>query len=67
MVQWIIFLRVGAPPHFPKEIRAHLDLTFPSKWTGRGGPTALFPPSSDLTNSGLSLLGFVNKEARLTV
>jgi len=59
------FLRVGAPPHFLKEIHAYLDLTFPGKWSGRGGPTPLFAPSSDLTNSGLSLLGFVKKAACL--
>jgi len=42
------FQHDGAPAHFSLEVRRHLNLTFPNRWIGRGGPVAWPPRSPDL-------------------
>ncbi|KAJ4440129.1 hypothetical protein ANN_08267 [Periplaneta americana] len=39
----------GAPPHFGRHVRNHLNATFPDRWIGRGGPVTWPPRSPDLT------------------
>uniref|UniRef100_T1INI0 Tc1-like transposase DDE domain-containing protein n=1 Tax=Strigamia maritima TaxID=126957 RepID=T1INI0_STRMM len=38
----------GAPPHYAKTTRQHLDMMFPGHWIGRGGPVAWPVRSPDL-------------------
>ena len=42
------FLHDGAPPHFARQVRQHLDEVFPERWIGRGGPVGWPPRSPDL-------------------
>jgi hypothetical protein len=35
----------GAPSHFAREVRQWLDLTYPDRWIGRGGPVPVGWPS----------------------
>jgi hypothetical protein len=42
------FQQDGASPHWSKTVRAFLDLTFPNRWIGRGGPLTWPPRSPDL-------------------
>lgn len=42
------YLHDGAPPHFFREVRDHLNNVFPYRWIGRGGPVAWPPRSPDL-------------------
>ena len=37
------FQHDGAPPHNAREVREHLDMTYPGRWIGRGGPVR-WPP-----------------------
>jgi len=46
---WIVFQQDGAPPHLGLDVRRFLDATFPSRWTGRDGPTLWPPRSPDIT------------------
>ena len=43
------FQHDGAPPHFTREVRGHLELTFGQTRNGRSGPTASHAHSPDLT------------------
>jgi len=36
--QRMFFQQNGAPAHWSRRVKYHLDLTFPSRWIGRGGP-----------------------------
>lgn len=38
----------GAPPHYDRVVRGHLNERFPNRWIGRGGPITWPPRSSDL-------------------
>lgn len=38
----------GAPAHFDANVRRHLDITYPGRWVGRGGPVPWPPRSPDL-------------------
>lgn len=38
----------GAPAHFGRVVRNHLDLNYPDRWIGRGGPVPWPPRSPDL-------------------
>ncbi|GBN97017.1 hypothetical protein AVEN_46672-1 [Araneus ventricosus] len=44
----------GAPPHFNLDVQSTLDVKFPGRWIGRGGPT--YWPADD--ESDLSCLDF---------
>lgn len=39
----------GAPPHFSREVREFLDVTFPNRWIGRRGPIEWPSRSPDLS------------------
>ena len=45
------FQQDRAPHHWTRNVRAHLDETFPDAWTGIGGPTAW--PAMSQTGFGL--------------
>ncbi|KDR20859.1 hypothetical protein L798_04664, partial [Zootermopsis nevadensis] len=51
------FQQDGAPPHFHTDVRACLDLHFPSRWIRRAGPIAWPPRSPDLTPADFFPLG----------
>jgi len=55
----VIFQMDGAPGHWAKEVRAFMDLSFPEKWIGRGGPIPWAPRSPDLTPPDFFLWGFI--------
>jgi hypothetical protein len=42
------FMHDGAPAHFSLVARRYMNQKFPGWWTGRGGPIAWPPRSSDL-------------------
>ena len=39
----------GAPAHFDRNVRNHLNVTYPNRWIGRGGPVLWPARSPDLT------------------
>jgi hypothetical protein len=39
----------GAPAHFDRVVRDHLNERFHERWIGRGGPVSWPPRSPDLT------------------
>ena len=45
----IYFQHDGAPAHFARQVKQHLDERFPERWIGRGGPISWLPRSSDFT------------------
>ncbi|KAJ4442675.1 hypothetical protein ANN_04264 [Periplaneta americana] len=49
----------GAPPHFDRRIRNHLNATFPDRWIGRDGAVPWTPRSPDLTPLDFFLWGDV--------
>lgn len=51
------FQHDGAPPHFALNVRDFLDLTYPNRWIGRGGPVPWPPRSPDLTPLDFYLWG----------
>nr|CAH7762191.1 unnamed protein product [Callosobruchus chinensis] len=51
------FMHDGAPPHFRREVRDYLNVTFPNRWIGRNGPVAWPPRSPDLTPCDFFLWG----------
>lgn len=53
----IWFQHDGAPAHFGREVRAHLNQAFPDRWIGRGGPVSWPPRSPDLTSLDFFLWG----------
>ncbi|GFX08071.1 transposable element Tcb1 transposase [Trichonephila clavipes] len=51
------FQQDGAPSHYARHVREHLDRTFPNRWIGRGGPVAWPPRSPDLSPQDFFLWG----------
>ncbi|GFV01344.1 uncharacterized protein TNCV_2125701 [Trichonephila clavipes] len=49
------FQQDGAPSHYARHVREHLDRTFPNRWIGCGGPVAWPPRSPDLSSLDFSL------------
>ncbi|XP_034254123.1 uncharacterized protein LOC117652963 [Thrips palmi] len=49
----------GAPPHWARAVRAHLNEVYPDRWIGRGGPVAWPARSPDLTPLDFFLWGYV--------
>lgn len=45
----IVFQHDGCPAHFQREVREHLDNSFPNSWIGRAGPIPWPARSPDLT------------------
>lgn len=55
----VYFQQDGHPAHFAIVVRDFLDLFFPNKWIGRGGPIVWPPRSPDLTPLDFFLWGFL--------
>lgn len=53
------FQQDGAPPHFARVVRDHLNDSFPNRWIGRGGYILWPPRSPDLTPLDFYLWGFI--------
>lgn len=53
------FQQDGAPPHYARAVRQHLDELFPAQWIGRGGPIVWPPRSPDLTSPDFFLWGYL--------
>lgn len=51
------FMHDGAPPHFSRAVREHLNATFNLRWIGRGGPVAWPARSPDLNPCDFYLWG----------
>jgi Helix-turn-helix domain (DUF4817) len=49
----------GAPPHYSRIVRTHLNRNFVDRWIGRGGPVGWPPRSPDLTKLDFFLWGHV--------
>jgi hypothetical protein len=50
----------GAPTHNHRDVTRYVNLTFPERWTDRGGYIAWPPRSPDLTLMNFSFWVFVN-------
>lgn len=55
------FQQDGAPAHFSRDVRAHLDAIFPNQWIGRSGPIRWPARSPDLTKLDFFLWGYVKE------
>lgn len=55
------FQHDGAPPHFARVVRNHLDEAFLNRWIGRGGPVSWPARSPDLTSLDFFLWGHVKE------
>jgi hypothetical protein len=53
------FLHDGAPAHFLRNVRQHLDEVYGRKWIGRGGPVSWPARSPDLNPLDFCLWGWV--------
>lgn len=54
----MIFQNDGAPCHYTRTVREHLDQRFPRRWIGRGGPIPWPARSPDLNPIDFFLWGF---------
>lgn len=62
----MIFMQDGAPPHWSREVRKWLDIKFPNRWMGRGGPMRWPARSPDLTPCDFFLWGFLKSKVYAT-
>lgn len=62
----IQFQQDGAPPHYLTDVRDCLNMRFPGRWIGRGGPTTWPPRSPDLTPLDFFLWGFLKDKVYVT-
>lgn len=53
------FQQDGAPAHWARVVRNHLNEAFGRRWIGRDGPTRWPPRSPDLTSSDFFLWGYL--------
>ena len=53
------FQHDGAPAHYHRDARQHLDASFPNKWIGRNGPVAWPARSPDLNPLDFFLWGYM--------
>lgn len=49
-LQEVFYHHDGAPAHFTRSVRQHLDDEFGERWIGRGGPVQWPPRSADLAS-----------------
>lgn len=56
----------GAPPHNVDEARNFLNVQFPNRWIGRGGPIGWPARSPDLTKCDFFLWGFIKNKVYLS-
>jgi len=54
----MFFQQDSAPAHWSRRVRYHLDLIFPGRWIGRGGPVSWCPRSWDSSSLDFFLWGF---------
>lgn len=59
--QRMMFQQDGAPPHFTRAVRQHLDQQYPDRWIGRGGPIEWPARSPDLTPLDYFLWGYIKE------
>jgi len=57
--QRIFFQQDSAPAYWSRRLRYHLNLTFPGRWIGRGGPVSWCPRSPDLSSLDFFLWGYL--------
>ncbi len=62
----IWFQADGAPAHYGIQVRARLDVVFPQRWLGRGGPVPWPARSPDLTPLDFFLWGYVKDMVYVT-
>ncbi|EFA08485.1 Transposable element Tc3 transposase-like Protein [Tribolium castaneum] len=62
----LIFMHDGAPPHFARRVRRHLDRHPPERWIGRGGPLHWPARSPDLTPCDFFLWGVIKEKVYKT-
>ena len=55
----IYFQQDGAPPHYHRDARAHLDAAFPDTWIGRRDAIEYPAHSPDLTSMDFFLWGYL--------
>lgn len=60
------FQHDGAPAHYGRDVRVHLDAYFAGRWIGRGSPVAWPPRSPDLTPLDFFFWGFVKEQVYAT-
>jgi hypothetical protein len=61
-IRWELrFMQDGAPAQFSLVTRRYLNWKFPGQWTGRGGPIAWPPHSSDLNPLDFCSWGHVSR------
>lgn len=63
----VIFQQDGAPAHYARLVRDYLNIVFPNRWIGRGGPLPWPPRSPDLTPLDYFLWGFLKDKVFRTV
>ena len=62
LLETAVFQQDGAPPHWSREVRDYLTMTFGDRWIGRGGPTAWPARSPDLTPPDFFLWGHLKQQ-----
>ena len=55
----MIFQHDGAPPHYSRRVRDFLNIQYPDRWIGRGGPITWPPRSPDLNILDFFVWGYV--------
>lgn len=55
----IIFMHDGAPAHYTRFVRDHLNAVYGDDWIGRGGPITWPPRSPDLNPCDFFLWGYI--------
>ncbi|GBN84190.1 hypothetical protein AVEN_229214-1 [Araneus ventricosus] len=60
-IQGLWFQHNGAPAHFCVPVRGWLDMEYPGRWIGRGGPVLWPPRSPDLTPLDFFLWGHLKE------
>jgi hypothetical protein len=63
----ILYQHDGAPAHYSRIVRDILNLQFPNRWIGRGGPTAWPPRSPDLNPIDFWVWGYLKNAVYSTV
>lgn len=62
----ITFQQDGAPPHYFRQVRTHLDNVYRNRWIGRRGPLEWPPRSPDLTPMDFFLWGYLKSKVFIT-
>lgn len=64
--QRVFFQQDGAPPHFARNVREFLNVTFPNRWIGRRGFIEWPPRSPDITPLDFYLWGDLKRRVYVT-